>query len=129
MLQHRLKGLSGRFTEFGINLRMPLVNPGEKLIESGQERHQPGSIPAFPLAGVVICDQSRRLLEVIPACPADDEGRIALSFAVQVADPPLLGNIQFATQSPVIGLQEIRRGILGGNRDVADILSGVLLAL
>ena len=93
MFQHRLERLSCRLTELGVDFWVPLVNPGQKLIESRQERREAFGVPAFSFAGVVVGDQCRRLLKMIPTSPSDDEGRIALGRTVRVTDPPFLGYI------------------------------------
>ena len=39
------------------------------------------------------------------------------------------GHVELAPESPVVLLEEVRRGVLGRHRDVAHVLPGILLAL
>src|SRR5207245_1802618 len=86
-------------------------------------------VPAFPLAGVVVVDQRRRLLQVVPPSPTNEQRRVAIGGAVRVADPAFLRHVQLSAQPPLVGLVEVRCRVLGWHGDVADILTGVLLAL
>ena len=46
---------------------------------------------------------------------------------MRIADPALLGDIELAPQPPVIGLQKIRTGVLGRNRDGTTIRLGTII--
>jgi hypothetical protein len=74
--------LTGGFTELGIDFGMPLVNPRQQLIETGQQRREPFGVPAVAFAGVVVRDQGGRLLQMVSASPADDQRRITFGLAV-----------------------------------------------
>jgi len=67
----------------------------QELIEGRQKGSESLGVPAFALASVVVGDQCRRLLEVIPpGQPTRASGRIG--GTVRVADPALLGDIELA---------------------------------
>ena len=51
-----------------------------------------------------------------------DDGRTVRAFAVRETDPTLLRNVQLATQTPEIAVEEILRVVLRGDRDVTDLL-------
>ena len=82
VLQQALVRLPRRVAELGVDLGVPLVNPGQELIEARQDGGQPLGVPALPLAGIVVADEGGRLLEVVPPRPADDQAWVALGLEV-----------------------------------------------
>src|SRR5262249_49624702 len=129
VLQHGLEGLSRRLAEFLVNLGVPLVNPRQQLIEARQKRRQPSSVPSLPLAGVVIAHQRRRLLQMVPARPADHQRRVTFGLAVRVADPAFLRHVELASQTPVIEGREVGLSVLGWDWDRPPKLLPRLLLL
>ena len=79
----------------------------KKLIEAGEQRSKTFGAPAVLLAGIVIADHRGGLFQVIPTCPTDDQARVAIAFAVWIANPAFFSYVQFASQSPVVGFLKI----------------------
>ena len=109
--------------EFGVELVVPLLEPGEEFDQAGLEGDEAGVVAAaetFLDVDVVGADRPGEL-EVVVAGPGDHE-RAVRALAVREAHPALLGHVELAPEPPVVALQEVGAGVLGRNGDVADLL-------
>ena len=106
--------------EIGVGFVVPLRKPGEELDQAGEQGDEPGIVAAAELglnADVVGAD-GLGLLQVIVACPADDQRSVG-AFAMWEADPSFLGYVEFSTKRPVTGStgrDEVGASVLGWNQ-------------
>ena len=94
--------------EFGVDVVVPLLEPGEQLDQAGQQRNQArivGAAELFLDVDVVGADRGG-LLQVVVAGPADHQ-RAVFAFAVREADPAFLGDVQLAAECPVAWLRRV----------------------
>ena len=113
-----------------IVLVVPLLEPGKEVSDAGEERLQAIGWPALVLFGVeIVFSEGLGLLQVIPACPGDEERIVASAFGSGVADPAFFGHVEFATELPISALGEILARVFRGNRDVANVFSRVFISL
>src|SRR5215813_3213217 len=66
-----------------VNVVVPLQKPRHQLVQASQERHEAFWSPAFAVFhAVIVRGQRHRLLQVIPASPADDQRAITEAYPI-----------------------------------------------
>src|SRR5208337_873782 len=122
-LDEALEVVAHEDAELGVDLVVPLLEPGEKLDEAGQEGDEAGVVAAaetFLDFNKIGADRPGEL-EVVVAGPGDDE-RAVRALAVGEAHPALLGDVELAAEPPVVALKEVGARVLGRNGNRADLL-------
>src|SRR5215510_5052238 len=113
-----------------IDIVVPLQEPRHQLVQASQEWHEACWSPAFPVFhAVIIRGQRHRLLQVIPASPADHQRAITVPLRTGIADEALFRHVELAPQPPDVSAFEVSRSIFRGHRDGTDCLASVLAAL
>jgi hypothetical protein len=72
--------------------------------------------------------QREGLLAVIVTGPGDDERLIGIASEGPVSNEALLGDIELAAETPIVGGEKIVLLVLGRDRDL-DCFSGIFAAL
>ena len=101
-LDEALEVVAHAHAELGIDVVVPLLEPGEQLDQAGQQRDQArvvAAAEAFLDVDVVGADGPGQL-QVVVAGPGDHQRAVG-AFAVREADPALLGHVELAAQPPV----------------------------
>jgi len=89
--------------KFRVDRAMPLVKPGEQFEEAGEEGGEPGVFAAaYCLLDVdVVGGDGLGELEVVVSGPGDREF-VVVGFGVGEADPAFFGDVEFASEFPVV---------------------------
>ena len=108
-LQENVKEVPHAFVIDRIDVVVPLLKPWNELGKAEQKRLQPFGRPAFLLYHFgVPCGQGLSLLQGVPAGPTDEQRRVRIAHAKGVADKAFFGHVEWATQTPVGGVEEVR---------------------
>lgn len=97
---------------------MPLLEPGQELVEVGEEGQEAGVVGAAAIffdVGVVGAEGDRQL-QVVVTGPGDRSRSVGM-VAVGEAVPALFGDVEFAAQAPVGAAEEVAAGVFGGDGD------------
>ena len=87
------------FVVGGVDVAVPLIEPGEEIFEGGEDGGEAFSRPSPGALGLlVVARESLGLLGVVPTGPGDNGGFINAAFGAGVVDPTLFGEIEFAAQ-------------------------------
>src|SRR5690606_4290720 len=87
-------------------------------------------VPALGRSALLVeGDERLRLLQMVPAGPADNWRRVGVAFETGVGDEAFLGHVELAAQLPRDDRTEVARAVLRRHRDVVDLLAGVLATL
>ena len=121
-LEKAFKVVAHVHAKLGIDLVVPLLQPGKQLDQAGQQGHQARIVAAaesFLDVDVVGADRAGQL-QVVIASPGDHQRAIS-ALAVREADPALLGHVELAAQPPVGAAGKVAARVLGWHGDIADL--------
>ena len=121
-MQPSLEEVAEALVVLGVDLVVPLLQPGQVLLHDGEERGRPFGGPAvlFDDLGAV-CGHRLTEIEGIPAGPAYEQGGVAVAAHGREANEAFLRDVQRAPQAPVDRLQEVRGAVLGRRGMLADL--------
>ena len=124
-------GVGGAHAEVRVDLAVPLADPRHDLGQPGEQRRQPVACPSRLVLSAPRSASIRavRLLAVVPAGPAEQQGVVAVRAGAGVGDEPLLGHVELAAVAPVRRASGSRRWCTSAGRDVQPLAGRVLLAL
>ena len=112
-MQVGLEEVTEALVVLGVDLVVPLLQPGQVLLQDGKERGQSFGGPAVLLDDFGIVSGHRLTkFKRIPAGPADEQGRVVVAAHGREADEAFLRDIQRAPQAPIGRLQEVWGAIL-----------------
>src|SRR5262249_36403992 len=104
-----------------VNVVVPLQKPRHQLVQASQEWHEACGSPAFAVFhAVIVCGQRHRLLQMIPASPANHQRAITVPLGTGIADEALFRHVELISQPPDVSALEVSRGVFRGHRNGTD---------